>query len=212
MKPLRRVKIKWSRKFAYAIGLIATDGNLSKDGRHVVFTSKDEESIKDFLKALSLDSKSVSIKRKGSGSNKEKDYYFVQIGDVVFYRFLNSIGLTTNKSKSIGAIKVPSKYFIDFLRGHFDGDGSFFSYWDKRWKSSFMFYLSFVSASLEHIDWLRQEIHNLFNVKGHITKSSVFQLKYAKSEATQIIKGLYTAKCLRLSRKYNKIKLALSVA
>ncbi len=34
MKPLGRVKIEWSDKFAYAIGLVASDGNLSPDGRH----------------------------------------------------------------------------------------------------------------------------------------------------------------------------------
>lgn len=42
MKPLSKIKIKWSPKFAYCIGLITSDGNLSKDGRHISFTSKDK--------------------------------------------------------------------------------------------------------------------------------------------------------------------------
>jgi hypothetical protein len=33
---------EWAPKLAYAVGLIATDGNLSKDGRHLVRTSEDK--------------------------------------------------------------------------------------------------------------------------------------------------------------------------
>lgn len=35
------VKIKWNNSFAYIIGVIATDGNLSPDLRHIHITSKD---------------------------------------------------------------------------------------------------------------------------------------------------------------------------
>ena len=37
--------MQWNHDFAYAIGLITTDGNLSPDGRHINLTSKDEEII-----------------------------------------------------------------------------------------------------------------------------------------------------------------------
>ena len=47
-KPKGKVKIKWSADFAYAIGLIMTDGNLSPDGRHLCFTSKDIEQINNY--------------------------------------------------------------------------------------------------------------------------------------------------------------------
>gem|GEM_PF-6676481 len=45
MKPLGKVKIQWSPEFAYVIGLLTTDGNLSPDGRHINFTSKDRELV-----------------------------------------------------------------------------------------------------------------------------------------------------------------------
>ena len=41
MKRLNRVKTEWSPEFAYAIGLLVTDGSLSKDGRHINFSSMD---------------------------------------------------------------------------------------------------------------------------------------------------------------------------
>jgi len=47
------------------------------------------------------------------------------------YRWLQRIGIQSNKTYSIGKLLVPEKYFADFLRGHLDGDGSIFTYTDK---------------------------------------------------------------------------------
>ena len=183
MRPLSKVKIKWSPEFAYALGLLATDGNLSKDGRHIVFTSKDYELAQNFKKCLQLNN---VIGLKSDKRRADKKYYRVQFGDVVFYQFLLSIGLHQRKTKTIGEVKIPQKYFFDFLRGHLDGDGTFYSYWDPRWKSSFMFYAVFISASRSHIDWIRERLRGLLGVKGHLCrdgkKKSVWQLKYAKRE------------------------------
>lgn len=152
---------------------------------------------------------------KGSGSTKEKNISFVQFGDVIFYRFLQSIGLTPNKSKTLGEVMVPNKYFFHFLRGHFDGDGTFYSYWDPRWRSSFMFYTEFISASREHILWLQEEILSRLNIKGHITNGGIkacYQLKYAKTESYKLLPKLYfQGGELCLKRKHLKIKKALAI-
>ncbi len=213
MKPLGKVEIKWSQSFAYAIGLLVTDGNLSSDRRHVIFTSKDLELVNKFQKSLKIN---LHVGKKSSGSNKNKEYYVIQIGDVLFYQFLISIGLMPNKTKIIGTVKIPKIYFADFLRGHFDGDGSFYSYWDPRWKSSFMFYTTFVSSSKIHIDWLREKIFSLANVKGHITKNinnSVYQLKYAKMESLKLLPKLYYDKdVVCLKRKRVKIEKVIKIS
>ena len=209
---MNKIKIEWSPDLAYAIGLIATDGCLYKDGRHLAFISKDLQLVKTFNKCLGL---KVKIAKKQGGFKKDTYSYWVQFGDVVFYRFLVSIGLTPAKSKTIGPLEVPNKYFFDFLRGSFDGDGSFYSYWDKRWASSFLFYLSFSSASLRHLTWLRKVIKELIGVKGHISDSSnagAWQLKYAKTEAALIFKKIYHSPGIpRLDRKFKKVYNALAV-
>lgn len=206
MHPKKSVKIKWGKNFSYVIGLIVTDGNLSKDGRHIIFTSKDLELINNFQKGLKIN---FDIKKKNSGSNPKKIYNYIQISDVNFYRFLLKIGLMPFKSKILHKILVPKKYFFDFLRGCFDGDGSFYSYWDKRWRSSYMFYTSFASASYKHVLWLQKEIGDLLKIFGHITKaknSSCYQLRYAKTESLVLFKKMYKDKCgLCLKRKYLKI-------
>ena len=210
MKPLGKVKIQWSPNFAYAIGLIATDGCIY-GGRNINLTSNDEEQIKNFLRCLNINAK---ISKKGSGMQKEKKYFYTQFGDIIFCKFLNSIGITAHKSKTIGEIGIPSEYFFDFLRGHLDGDGTFHSYWDRRWASSFMFYTEFASASENHINWLRKTITDRVSIHGHIGKSiadPVFKLKYAKKESLQLlVKIYYDSDVVCLSRKRLKIEKALA--
>ncbi len=212
-KPKGKVKIEWSPDFAYAIGLLVTDGNLSPDGRHINFTSKDVELIRLYQKALGI---SVHVGKKSSGSQKEKIYSVVQFGDILFYKFLLSIGLMPNKSKIMGRIEIPNELFFDFLRGSFDGDGCTYSYWDPRWKSSFMFYTNFVSASKEHIFWLQNEIFSRLKIRGHITgggrNASIFQLKYAKADSLKLLRRMYhSKKAPALTRKKLKIQQMLAI-
>ncbi len=210
-KPKGQVKIEWSPNFAYAIGLLASDGCLYNDRRHMSLTTKDLEQAENFKNCLGL---SVKIGKKSRGKEQEKKYYHVQFGDVLFYKFLESIGMTKAKSKTIGDLKIPKKYFFDFLRGLFDGDGHFYSYWDPRWKSSFMFYVCFSSASLAFIKWLQSELHNRLKINGHITKAHIklcYQLKYAKKESLKILKRMYQDNAVHLSRKRLKIEKALGI-
>jgi hypothetical protein len=211
MKPLGKVKIKWSANFAYAIGLIATDGNLSPNRRTVSLTSKDREQIENGMKCLGV---KAHIGHTISGHNGNRSDR-VQIGDVLFYQFLESIGITRNKSKTIGAVQIPQKYFFDFLRGCFDGDGTFYSYHDPRWPTSYMFYTEFISASRKHIDWLQGTLMKLVGIRGHITggvRTGVYQLKYAKTESLKLLpKMYYNPRVIALTRKRKKIAKALKV-
>jgi hypothetical protein len=209
----KRALTQWSSELAYAVGLIATDGNLSKNGRTVIFVSKDIEQIKTFKNCLEINSK-VCVKNGGYAPDRK--YYFLQLTDKKFYNFLISIGLMPAKSKILGALNIPGKYFFDFLRGCLDGDGSFYSYWDKRWASSYLFYLSFMSASLKYMKWMRGRIYDLCGVSGHINYSGklacTYQLKYAKAEAKILIDRIYYNEDVpRLERKYKKIYSALQV-
>lgn len=103
--------MEWSANLAYVIGLITTDGNLSKNGRHISLASKDIEQIKTFAEILGLKNK-IGLKR--SSYNPSGKYYQIQFGNVKLYRFLQSIGLTPNKTKTVGSLNIPNNYFADF--------------------------------------------------------------------------------------------------
>jgi hypothetical protein len=202
--------MKWTADLAYSVGLITTDGSLSKDGRHINLTSKDLDQITTFASLLHLKNK---IGRKKSSYNPQGIYYQIQFGDVQFYRFLLSIGITPNKTKNLGSIDIPPKYFVDFLRGHLDGDGFTYSYWDKRWKNSFMLYTGFISASKDHISWLQDQIKKTFLIKGVISfNRTVYRLMYAKKSSLILLNKLYYKDDLPcLKRKRFKIAQCLAI-
>ena len=203
--------VRWSANLAYIVGLIATDGNLSKDGRHINLTSKDILQLETFAKILNLSNK---ISPKMSSYAKNNICYQIQFGNVKLYKFLQSIGLTPNKTKTIGELSIPKRYFADFLRGHLDGDGCTYSYWDTRWKSSFMLYTDFISASKKHLDWLRNKVLNLYGIEGKIGFSgrSTYKLVYAKHASVWLLNMIYYRENIPcLKRKRLKISKALGI-
>jgi hypothetical protein len=102
----------WSADIAYCVGLMASDGWLSRDGRHLSLTSVDLEQLDNFCKALGKDIK-VATKKSGAGTWA----YHVQFSDVAFYDFLLEAGITPAKSHTIGKINIPDEYYFSFLRG-----------------------------------------------------------------------------------------------
>lgn len=189
-KPKPKVAVKWSKDFAYALGLLATDGCLSGDGRHIEFTSKDLDQVINLCNCLNI---KPDISKKSNGHGQLA--FRVQFSDVTFYHWLNKIGITAKKSQTIGVVGIPTKYFFDFLCGCFDGDGSSYSYWDRRWKSSYMFYVGFASASRDFISWLKSGVQTLGGINGHVTENGgrdvCYQLKYSKREAVKLVKRMY---------------------
>ena len=124
---LRQQNYLWTSELAYVVGLLVTDGNVSKDGRHITMVSSDKDLIETFRDCLSLKN-SVSISTNNGYSKKPS--YRMQFSNVKLYKWLLEIGLLPNKTHIVNEIKIPDKYFIDFLRGHLDGDGSILTYQD----------------------------------------------------------------------------------
>lgn len=209
----KRNNIVWSPEIAYAVGLMATDGCLSNDGRHIDLTSKDEDQLRNFMRCIG---KNVPITYKRSGYT-QKSVTRIQFSDVVLYDFLISVGMTPNKTKTLGELNIPDALFFDFLRGHLDGDGCFYSYFDPRWKSSFMYYLTFISASERHLIWVRNTIMRLSGVRGHMTRTGrkgqeIRVLRYAKSESRVLCNLMYANPgSICLLRKRLKISTALGI-
>jgi hypothetical protein len=202
-KPSRTSNPSWTPELAYACGLIATDGSLSKDGRHINLTSKDVEQLETFKRCIGINNK---IAWKSSGSYRNSCTY-VQFGDVVLYKWLISIGITPKKTFTIGVVNIPDNYFADYLRGEFDGDGSTHAYWDTRWHSSVSLYLTFVCASKKHLRWLRGGIKRMFKADGLIRcyTNHVPYLLFAKTEARKVFEAMYYSDAIPfLKRKKDK--------
>lgn len=206
-------KIYWTPKFAYGLGLLASDGSISKDGRHICFTSKDLQLINNFLESFSLGNIKIGKQYK----DLKLSTYRVQFGNVKLYNFLLGIGFIPNKSKTIKEIKIPQSLFFHFLRGVFDGDGSFYSYKDKRYKNSNQFYTSFASASLHFLTWISHVLDKELSISGKISLPETVicgQLKFAKRDSLILLSRLYKdadSMNLFLERKRLKIRRILDI-
>ncbi|MEW6008610.1 MAG: LAGLIDADG family homing endonuclease [Candidatus Omnitrophota bacterium] len=204
----------WSPKLAYAIGLITSDGSLSKDKRHIDFTSNDLQLLKTFKRCLLLKNK-VCIK-SNPYKFKNKSYH-VQFGNVKFYNWLLKIGLMPNKTHYLGKMDIPKRYFRDFLRGHLDGDGSIFTYIDrymqykgKRYTYDRL-YTGFNSASVKHLKWIQTNIRKALHIKGALTsylkkdrKCPIWNLRFSKKDSLRLLSWLYykpNLPCLNRKRK-----------
>ncbi|OGI64344.1 hypothetical protein A2642_04400 [Candidatus Nomurabacteria bacterium RIFCSPHIGHO2_01_FULL_39_10] len=196
-----KVKLVWNNNFAYVIGVIATDGNLSPDQRHICITSKDYEMVVNCRKCLKIKN---NIGRKARGGSEEKKYFILQFGDKNFFEFLLKIGITPRKSKTISDLKIPVKYFPHFFRGCLDGDGSLTIFTHPESKH-LQYTLRICSASKNFTKWMLEESRKAFPIKG----GSVFQtrktymhiLRFGKEDSVKILKLIYPKNVICLSRK-----------
>ena len=193
--------MEWSPLTAYCVGLITTDGNLSPDRRHIEFTSKDLELV-EYVRACFGPHNQIGTKSRGEGTQR---YFRVQFGNVRLYRWLCTLGLSPRKSLTLGTLEIPDRFFINFLRGHLDGDGTIIVYWDSVFPNSLRCYVRFCSASRPHLDWLETTISRLWSIHGYQTVNTrAFRLSYAKRASVELLKRLYAspdAPCLLRKRQ-----------
>jgi hypothetical protein len=199
--PLRNTSgLAWSAPVAYAIGLIATDGNLSRDGRHISVVSKDLDLLETLRRCLGLQVSVAKFETKrGTVVGR------VQWSDRAFYDALLVIGLTSAKSLTLGPLTIPDEYFPDFFRGCIDGDGSVLVYVDRHHTAKneryvyMRLYVSLVSASQSFIDWMQANVRRLTGLNGAIevrqskVRRSLWLLRYAKRESFSLLRWMYYA-------------------
>jgi intein-encoded DNA endonuclease-like protein len=150
------------------------------------------------------------VANKTSGYTGRKNIFHIQFSNVVLYKRLERIGLSTKKTKILGPLKIPTKYFFDFLRGHLDGDGTIYFYKDKRWKNSWLIYTCFLSYSLNHLVWIQNRLKEFLSINGYLNKGSqVWRLKYAKRESLKLLSNLYYSDELPFLRRKRRVFIIL---
>jgi hypothetical protein len=196
---------------AYVVGLIATDGCLVGNGRHVSFDTSDEKLAVTYLTCLGRPIRYGRRRTRMGGY-----YYKVQFSDVALYRWLVEQGLHPRKSLTLGAVDVPDRFLAAFARGLLDGDGSIQNfvhaptpntYPDYRTERLWVF---FTSASRIHVDWLRERLHRCFGVTGYVEtrparppRHEFFRIKYGKRDSIALLNALYpSADVPKLDRKW----------
>ena len=192
---------KWSPKMAYVLGLIATDGCISKSG-----TISLRINDKDLLEKVrvAMDS-SHAIKNYA----QQEGLYTFNFAREKMVADLGGLGILPKKSLNISFPDVPDAFLSDFIRGVFDGDGSVF--FEKR-NRKLPLRTSFVSSSKGFLNALEKRLRTLGmpnrNIYQHKTKNCIsYMIRYAHKDSTKLFKILYKNALkngLFLKRKYDK--------
>jgi len=190
----------WSREMAYVLGLIATDGCISRSGT-VALCINDRELLQ---KVKILMGSAHNIKYYGH----QDGLYNFSFSRQKLVSDLNKLGVFPNKSLTIRFPDVPDAFLIDFIRGVFDGDGSVF--FDKR-SENYPIRTKFVSSSKEFIKKLELALRK-FGMPERIiyeqpTKNAIsYMFKYGHKDSEKLFAAMYkdAQNGLFLERKYKK--------
>ena len=193
-----------SNNMAYILGFLAADGNVAKreNSIRIELNIQDISLLQDIKKELNSTRK-IDIYTTSQGRNCCK----LQFWSSEIKKDLAVYNIVPNKTF---ILKPPTfldkKYFIDFIRGYFDGDGSVYI------KDNNRTIIQFDGASKPMIEWIR----NVFNSYGISTTSfhsyktdnniNMYKLTYYNQETVKQIYQLfyYSDNLIFLKRKQEK--------
>jgi len=200
---------KWTSDMAYVLGFWWADGYIRKRNNTYGYSygfgisqkSDDKYILKEILDKMDSNNTIYQPKSRPEGSHFE-------INSKIIFKDIVRRGGSPNKSLITRFPKVPKKYFVDFIRGLFDGDGSI-SLCGKR-KNSPSSYIC--SGSFLFIQDL-YIIMKKWKIEGKITnngnKSNIcYLLKMGAGASRKLGELMYYDKdIIKLKRKYEKFKL-----
>jgi len=202
---------------SYVLGFVVADGcigikRIRKDGikrYYFNITSKDKPHLENIKKVMVAHQKIYS---KGSGYTNRKDYYFIQIGHQEICRDLINLGISPRKTYNLNPIKVPKKYFPDFVRGFFDGDGSVYIYNVNKVPQ---IKVGFVSSSLPFITEFNQQLCKSLNIPLKTIHQTVdeqgkriiqYNICFYVDDCERLYRFMYKEVFIFLDRKYRIFK------
>ena len=194
---------------AYILGFIYADGNIIYTKRNTWFWSLQitDEDILESIKNAVDSSHIISKKRKYPN---QKQQFRIQVGSKEMCVDLLNLGLTERKSKTIILPEISEKYFPDFVRGYFDGDGGVWIGFKNKYRKNKTYAISayFTSGSRQFLVGLKDALFKYGLLGGSLVqKERGFDLKYSINDSLILYKIMYNDSCtLFLKRKRDRFE------
>ncbi|MSU74262.1 hypothetical protein EXS57_00595 [Candidatus Kaiserbacteria bacterium] len=207
---------EWSPEMAYVLGFFAADGSMLKNNRgahFIEFTITDRSVLEQIQQVTNSTHRIAERKSKVA---KHKTAYRLQIGSKRWFEDLSQLGFMQNKSKKLSLPKIPKKYFGDFVRGYFDGDGCVYfnrlRFADRK-KLRWILMTLFTSGCRPFLEFLWTQLKS-YGVSGGSLKKKVrgFELVFSHADSIALHHLMYhTGKIpeLWLPRKRKKLENAI---
>ena len=180
---------------AYVLGFFMADGALTKNPRgskYVDIGITDKDLLEKIRNCFGSNHK-ITI-RKSSKPN-QKDIFRLQIGSKTMFNSLLKFGLSPNKTFRFKLPNIPTKYFANFVRGYFDGDGSvWFGLSHKSRKTQTpTLQASFISGNKKFIENLAKSLSEHLKIKGTLSYySNAYRLIYSTTASLSLYNFMYT--------------------
>jgi len=186
---------EWNSEMSYVLGYITADGCISMDKKRknpfsLNITSAEKKHLYKIRKALGSTHK---IGKKIGGYSGGISYQ-IQLRNPVICNNLINLGILPRKTYNLNPIKVPNKYFSDFVRGFFDGDGTVYIY---TVNSTPQIKTEFVSTSLPFITEFNKDLCKGLNIPQ---KAIHKQIPKIKNKVVMYSICLYVDDCERLNK------------
>lgn len=190
----------WSPEMAYVLGLIITDGCISRTG--VISLSMNDKELLEKVKRAMGSEHNITL------SKHQKGLYYFHFAREKLTKDLEAFGVFPRKSLTVKFPAVLPEYLGDFIRGVFDGDGSVF--FDKR-RPKFPLRSKFVSGSRDFIEGLEKGLVGLGMPKRTIYRQKTkngwsYMFIYDHKDSVRLFDIMYkkAQNGLFLDRKYRR--------
>ena len=188
-----------SHNMAWLLGFIAADGCVyqNKNEIKIGLSSVDREILEKIKEELQIENKICDYETNNGFLVSELRWTCAEHKQKLF-----EYGIIPNKTFCLGLpLKLKKEYYIDYIRGYFDGDGSINLIQNGnalRWQ--------ICSATSEILNWIVNFFHEEYgiskvNIQEWKRKHSLYSIQYSTNATKQIYKILYNGN-LCLERKY----------
>lgn len=186
---------------AYWLGFITADGYIESkriNGNQklgITLSSKDKNHLLLFNQCL--ESNYPINDYIGSGFNKYGEFSKILITSQKLVDDLKKWNVVEHKTNICKfPFQISTKFYLDFIRGYLDGDGSIYQQKDKQYRITFLG----TKEMLDAFNYILNKNNKISKSKGNF----VFEVKYGGNyNCYNILKRLYENKNLKLERKYN---------
>jgi len=183
----------WTPKMAYVLGFFMADGSIDVNprGSHYFSIQICDKMLLEEIRNV-LDSEHKIATRKGIGN--QKDRYRLQIGSREMYSDLEKLGVKQQKAHTMRIPDVPNKYFNEFVRGYFDGDGNVWVGFvhKNRKKQTYVIRTAFTSCSVGFLQGLQERMtkHGLSSGSLCFTQGA-YRLQYSINDSILLYRLIY---------------------
>lgn len=195
---------------AYFLGLLYADG-YNDEKRNRLFISlqeEDKEILEKFKVALDTD-KPLEFKQLAKNDNELKNQYKLSICSKKISKSLSKLGCVQAKSLILQfptEEQVPKELQRHFIRGYFDGDGSFSVYLDNR---GYKAYQANISSSIYFSTYIKNFLKDNLAIHSCVSqrdknKDSGKVAIFGRVQIYRFLDWLYSDSNIHLFRKYNK--------